>query len=58
MAPAPRNQAAQALEEFQKALPERKLSQLPTPKLQLPTWESLGGYGFLGHGIWKLGVGS
>jgi len=45
MAQAAGNQAAQALEEFQKAL-------------QLPTWESLGGYGFLGHGIWTLGVGS
>jgi len=45
MAQAAGNQAAQALEEFQKAL-------------QLPTWESLRGYGFwdMGFGSWELGV--
>jgi hypothetical protein len=44
MAPAPRNQAAQALEEFQKAL-------------QLPTWESLDtAFWDMGFGSWELGV--
>jgi HPt (histidine-containing phosphotransfer) domain-containing protein len=62
----PRVRSGPGVEEPGRAGPRRipkgalreKRSQLPTPKLQLPTWKSLGGYGFQGHGIWKLGVGS